>query len=290
MNKEKLEHDDQHIGDMENTEQTKKIFDDPVQRTRFLVAYIKSRKQRAQAEIEQRKALTQKKLNAQAKLQNAHEALRTCESDIHRVQQKSESLGRERHELVTALKAIHSKENERKKQREAEAQRMMEEQKNLMDLIQRKAEQDQQAQSLAASRIAALTAGTSSNVPLLNTSTMPFHSLSQLPTVPAGPSLTLGRPAPYPQSTPRVQSQQQRGGTPIRTSNAVSPAISMAQQSLQNANVMGSQQPVTAVPSGFPFSNQLSASFPTDIRTLLNSLSTYDLVAAATRELQQRNN
>jgi hypothetical protein len=50
-------------------------FDDPVERTRCLVQYIRLRNQRAEAELAKRNAIKKQKMDAQATLQNTRDEL-----------------------------------------------------------------------------------------------------------------------------------------------------------------------------------------------------------------------
>jgi hypothetical protein len=58
-------------------------FDDPVQRTRGLIQYIRLRNQRAEAEQAKRKALKKQKMDAQAIIQNVREELANAEAEQH---------------------------------------------------------------------------------------------------------------------------------------------------------------------------------------------------------------
>ncbi|KAI1709995.1 hypothetical protein DdX_11007 [Ditylenchus destructor] len=104
-------------------------FDDPVQRTRCLVQYIRLRKQRAEDELAKRHALKKQKKDAKANLKNARVEFKSSESEVRRCEQRLEELGQTRHELLISLKSIINKETERKRHREqADETRRLEEQ------------------------------------------------------------------------------------------------------------------------------------------------------------------
>ncbi|KAL3079212.1 hypothetical protein niasHT_007300 [Heterodera trifolii] len=132
-------------------------FDDPVHRTKCLIQYIRLRKQRAEAEQAKRNAIKKQKMTARATLQSAREEKASAEAEERQCAMKIEELNQEKHQVLAALKAIHSRETERKRKREeqerqrralAEEQRRREEQRRMA--AQQQPQQQQQQQSLAA--------------------------------------------------------------------------------------------------------------------------------------------
>lgn len=96
------------------------FFDDPVQRTRCLIQYIRMRKQRMRDELAKRNALKKQKKDAKATLQNARDNLKTSQLDVERCEQRMHELNQLRHTILTSYKLIVNKESERKRQREAD--------------------------------------------------------------------------------------------------------------------------------------------------------------------------
>lgn len=119
MEEEKKEVDGNELNN--DVLKSKNPFDDPVQRRKCLIKFIRLRKQRAQEETAQRKALAQKKLDAKATLQNAEVELRRCERDMELTQGKLDELNTRKHELLTERKTIISREEQQKKQQQAAA-------------------------------------------------------------------------------------------------------------------------------------------------------------------------
>lgn len=124
----------------------KSPFEDPVTRTKILIQYVRLKQKRAQAELEEKTALKQKKLDARATLQNALEDLKECEEEIERTESRKRELKQQHHETTTTLKAVLHKESEQKRRREAEDQRRRDEQLEL--------QRRQQAQQLEATAAA----------------------------------------------------------------------------------------------------------------------------------------
>lgn len=121
-------------------------FDDPIQRTKYLIKYIRLRKQRAEGELEKRNALKKQKKDAQATVHNARETMRVNEMESNRCKQRLEDLTLSKHELLITLKSIINRETERKRRREAieeENRRVAAEQQATL-LAQAAAEQQQQ--------------------------------------------------------------------------------------------------------------------------------------------------
>lgn len=125
-------------------------FDDPLQRTKYLIKYIRLRKQRAEGEIAKRNALKKQKKDAQATLYNARESMRACEVESNRCKQRLEELTQSKHELLITLKSIINRETERKRRREAlEENRRMAAEQQATILAQAAAEQQQYFQQAA---------------------------------------------------------------------------------------------------------------------------------------------
>jgi uncharacterized protein YaaN involved in tellurite resistance len=75
-------------------------FDDPVQRTRCLIQYIRLRKQRAEKELAKRNALRKQKKDAQANLEAAKKGIVDGTQEIGHLEQRLEELEQNRYILV----------------------------------------------------------------------------------------------------------------------------------------------------------------------------------------------
>lgn len=96
-------------------------FDEPLQRTRWLVRYIRLKKRRAEDELARQNELKRRKKDARATVQSALGSLKSSEEEVKRCEQKMVELNDERHRIVGSLKEVLGREEEEKKrQREAE--------------------------------------------------------------------------------------------------------------------------------------------------------------------------
>uniref|UniRef100_A0A914E2Q8 Uncharacterized protein n=1 Tax=Acrobeloides nanus TaxID=290746 RepID=A0A914E2Q8_9BILA len=121
----------------------KRPFEDPINRTKILIQYIRLKQKRARAEMEQKTAMKQKKRDAQEKLQNDKEQLKEIEDEIKKIEAKKNELTIYRHELINQSKVVLQKESELKKRREEDEKRRREE----MEMQRRQqAQQLEQAQ------------------------------------------------------------------------------------------------------------------------------------------------
>src|SRR4051794_2329358 len=75
-------------------------FDDPIERTRWLIRYIRLRKRRAEDELAKQNELKRKKKDARATLQSALSNLEASREEVVRGEQRLEELNAERHRIL----------------------------------------------------------------------------------------------------------------------------------------------------------------------------------------------
>jgi len=109
-----------------NEANTTTPFSDPIQRTKCLIQYIRLRKQRAEKELAKRNALKKLKKDAQAKLDEAKRGIIQSSEDLKGLARRQAELEQKRHDVITSLKAIHNRGEERKRKKEEEKQRLLE--------------------------------------------------------------------------------------------------------------------------------------------------------------------